>query len=59
MDLQTRHGLTPIINAAGTFTPLGVSRSSPYVAQTVADALGQFFVIDELQTRLSQTVADL
>lgn len=59
MGLQTRYGLTPIINAAGTYTPLGVSRSSPYVAETVAEALGEFFVIDELQARLSQTAADL
>ncbi|ERJ19179.1 L-seryl-tRNA selenium transferase protein [Salinisphaera shabanensis E1L3A] len=59
MNLYERYGLTPVINAAGTYTPLGVSRSSPYVAETAAAALGQFFVIDELQDRISQTVSQI
>jgi uncharacterized pyridoxal phosphate-dependent enzyme len=49
--------LSPILNAAGTYTPLGVSRSSPAVAQAVGEALGEFFDIDELQAALSETVA--
>ena len=56
--LQQRYGLTPVVNAAGTFTPLGVSRSSSSVAAAVAEALQGFYVIDELQAVLSRAVAD-
>jgi uncharacterized pyridoxal phosphate-dependent enzyme len=41
--------LTDVINARGTFTPLGVSRSSSAVGAAVGDALSCYFVIDELQ----------
>ncbi len=57
MDLHRLHGLTEIINAAGTITPLGVSRSSPGVAAATAAALSRFFVIDELQDRASAALA--
>lgn len=57
MDLHQRYGLTPIINAAGTFTPLGVSRSSARVAAATAEALSQFVVIDELQDRAGRALA--
>lgn len=57
--LHARLGLQQVINAAGTFTPLGVSRSSPAVAGAVAEALEAFFVIDELQAAASKAVADL
>jgi len=52
-DLHQKYALTPVINAAGSFTPLGVSRSSPYVAQSAAAALQSFFVINELQALAS------
>ena len=58
MDLHQRYGLTPVINARGTFTPLGVSRSSRQVGDAVAAALGEFFVIDELLAALSREIAD-
>lgn len=57
MDLHQRYGLTPVINAAGTFTPLGVSRSSTRVAAAAAAALSQFVVIDELQDRAGRALA--
>lgn len=57
MSLHDRYGLTRVINARGTFTPLGVSRSSPHVAASVGQALGEFFVIDELQSVFSRAIA--
>ena len=58
MEIQKTYQLTEIINAAGTFTPLGVSRSSPEVARITAQALSEFFIIDELQDVASNTIAD-
>lgn len=58
MEIKKTYQLTEIINAAGTFTPLGVSRSSPEVARITAQALTQFFIIDELQDVASYTIAD-
>lgn len=52
------HTLTRLINAAGTFTPLGVSRSSATVGENVAAALAHFLVIDELQDIASTVLAD-
>jgi uncharacterized pyridoxal phosphate-dependent enzyme len=48
MTMRARHRLTDVINARGTFTPLGVSRSSPAVRAAVAEALAGYFVMDEL-----------
>jgi len=59
MNIHERYGLTRVINARGTFTPLGVSRSSERVAKTVAQALGEFFIIEELQSLVSQAAVDL
>lgn len=49
MDLKDRYALSDVINAAGTFTPVGVSRSAPSIAAAAAEALGRHFIIDELQ----------
>ncbi len=57
-DLHARHGFSRIINARGTFTPLGVSRSSPRVRDAVAAALGEFLVIDELLAAVDREVAE-
>lgn len=57
MSIHDRYRLTKVVNAAGTFTPLGVSRSSAGVAAATAEALQHFFVIDELQDRLSARAA--
>jgi L-seryl-tRNA(Ser) seleniumtransferase len=59
MTLHDRYGLSHIINASGSFTPLGVSRSSTSVGQAAGEALGQFFVIDELQDALSAAISRL
>lgn len=58
MNVLDRYCLTRIINARGTFTPLGVSRSSEHVGQSVAEALQDYFVIDELQDLASRTIKD-
>ena len=59
MDIHDRYRLTRVINAAGSFTPLGVSRSSPAVAGAAAEALQAFFVMDELQDAASAAIARL
>ena len=59
MNIRERYGLTPVINARGTFTPLGVSRSSAHVGRVVSEALGEFFVIEELQSAISRAVGDM
>jgi len=56
-NLHQKYGLTPVINAAGSFTPLGVSRSSPQVAQSAAAALQSFFVMNELQALASERLS--
>ncbi len=57
MNLQSKYALNKIINARGAFTPLGVSRSSAYVAEITGEALKHYFDIDELQTRAGQIIA--
>jgi uncharacterized pyridoxal phosphate-dependent enzyme len=59
MEIHKQYRLTHVINASGTYTPLGVSRSSEHVRRLVAEALGEFFVIDELQAVLSQEIASM
>ena len=41
MNILDRHQLTHVINARGTFTPLGVSRSSVAVGEAVSEALSR------------------
>jgi L-seryl-tRNA(Ser) seleniumtransferase len=59
VDIHDRYHLTRVINAAGSFTPLGVSRSSPAVAGAAAEALQSFFVMDELQNAASRAIERL
>ena len=59
MSLHERYKLTKLINARGTFTPLGVSRSSSSVCQSVSKALSEFLIIDELQSVASEKVSQL
>lgn len=56
-SIHARLGVRRPINAAGTFTPLGVSRSPPTVGAAVAAALGEFFIIDELHSLASRRLA--
>ncbi|MET7358470.1 aminotransferase class V-fold PLP-dependent enzyme [Streptomyces sp. NPDC005562] len=55
--VHERYGLTRVVNARGTYTPLGVSRSAESVAAAAAEALGEFFVMAELQDVAGRTVA--
>ncbi|WP_421988934.1 hypothetical protein [Roseococcus sp.] len=49
--------MRPLINARGTFTPLGVSRSSPAVGSAVAAALSDFVVMDDLHAETGRRIA--
>ncbi|GAA0598769.1 aminotransferase class V-fold PLP-dependent enzyme [Kribbella sandramycini] len=51
--------MSAVINARGTYTPLGVSRSSDGVAAAVAQALPEFFVMAELGDRASEAIAQV
>jgi uncharacterized pyridoxal phosphate-dependent enzyme len=57
MSLHERYRLSVVINAKGTYTPLGVSRSSDGVATAVASALPEFFVMEELGDRAGEAIA--
>jgi len=57
MSIFEKYELTRIINAHGTFTPLGVSRSPETVRSAVGEALADYFIIDELQQVASSKVA--
>ena len=57
MDLKAKYGLNEVINARGTFTPLGVSRSSDHVAGVTGEALKQYFDIEELQAKAGEIIA--
>jgi len=59
MSLHDKYKLTKIINARGTFTPIGVSRSSKAICESVSSALSEFFIIDELQVLASDKISQL
>jgi D-glucosaminate-6-phosphate ammonia-lyase len=55
MDIRSRFGLRPVINASGTMTSLGASSVSAAVIDAVAQVLPHFVEIDDLQ-RATTTV---
>ena len=57
MSNLQQFNLTRIINARGTFTPLGVSRSSNEVKAAVVEALSNYYIMDELQDAVSQVIS--
>ena len=57
MSVHARYGLTRVINAHGTFTPLGVTRSPATIGKAAAEALASFFIMDELQEVASRAIA--
>jgi L-seryl-tRNA(Ser) seleniumtransferase len=57
MDDHERTAPRRIINARGTFTPLGVSRSSVAVAEAVAAALADFCDMDAMQRSAGDALA--
>jgi len=48
--------MTNIINARGTYSPLGVSRSSTSVAKAVSNSLQQFILVEELQDKANDAI---
>jgi uncharacterized pyridoxal phosphate-dependent enzyme len=59
MALYEQYKLSNVINARGTFTPVGVSRSPAAVCQAVAHALSGFFIIDELQAVVCRKISEI
>jgi seryl-tRNA(Sec) selenium transferase len=59
LSARNRYRLDPVVNARGTYTPLGVSRSSQKVREAVDEALSRFYVMDELQDAASRLIADM
>ena len=59
MFLHEKYNLTKVINAAGPFSPVGVSRSSENVKKTVAAGLSDFFIINELQNEVDKALCKL
>jgi L-seryl-tRNA(Ser) seleniumtransferase len=57
MDASDRAARSRLINARGTFTPLGVSRSSVAVRDAVASALADFCDMDEMQRSAGDALA--
>jgi len=57
MDLYERHNLTRVVNAAGKMTSLGGAIVLPEIRATVNEALGRFFLIEELQDRAGERIA--
>ena len=58
MPVHERYAQTRVINARGTYTPLGVSRSPPSVRDAVGEALACFVVIDELQEAAGRVLSE-
>lgn len=54
--MYDRFGLTRVINARGTYTPLGVSRSTEGVREAVSEALAGFYIVEELQAVASRYI---
>jgi len=52
-------GTPRVINARGTYTPLGVSRSSEPVIEAVAESLRQFFVMEDLRRVFGEKMSAL
>jgi L-seryl-tRNA(Ser) seleniumtransferase len=55
--IYERYGIRPIINARGTHTRLGGSLMEPEVLDAMREAAGSFVVLDELQERASEVIA--
>jgi len=51
-------GIPRVINARGTYTPLGVSRSSEPVIEAVAESLRHYFVMDDLRRVFGEKVSE-
>lgn len=58
-DFHENLGLRKVINARGSYTPFGVSRSSDGVADAVASSLKEYFVISELAEAAGIRIANI
>jgi len=58
-QIHQKLGISRVINARGTYTPLGVSRSSEPVIEAVAESLRHYFVMDELRRAFGEQVSKL
>lgn len=58
MDIRTRLGLRPVINASGTMTGLGASIVRAPVIEAVAQVLPEFVEIDDLQRKASTVIGE-
>jgi len=58
-DILAKLNLRHVINASGTMTGLGASIVGQQSIQSIADILGNFVEIDDLQRRASKTIAEL
>lgn len=47
-NIYSKYGLSPVINASGRMTILGVSTASPAVCRALAEAASNFVVVEEL-----------
>ncbi len=56
-DIHQNLGLRKVINARGSYTPFGVSRSSDLVAEAVGESLKHYFIMDELAAAAGQRIA--
>ena len=59
MSIYESLGVTPIINATGTFTRLGGSLMPPAVVDAMAQASREFVCLEELQYRAGTLIAEL
>lgn len=57
MDLYEKYRLTRIVNACGKVTKLAGAIVLPEVRDVVNEAMGQFFDLEELQTRSGEVIA--
>lgn len=59
MNVYTRLGLRPLINAAGTYTHLGGSLMPPEVMQAMDDAAKHYVPIRELTKVVGEKIAQI
>src|SRR5438105_15566478 len=59
MGIYESLGVTPIINATGTWTRLGGSLMAPEVMDAMAQASRQFVSLEELQYQAGRRIAEL
>jgi len=58
-DIHDQLGLRRVINARGSYTPFGVSRSHDAVAAVVAESLKHYFVMSELAEAAGDRIANI